>query len=165
MVKPPANKIINSSVSSNLSLFKQFTKIFSSFFISRLAISSAKDTGYKNSYDYLRKHNFNSLIGGIFIPSNSLQNIYHLNIPLFSFIEKYLILDCISYLPTCREYIYSDRYKELTKDLDLEIMSIDYKASFLHLRKFTKAFSSYNIDSIISSFVNYYGYGKLDNRE
>ena len=165
-VQPSQNKIISSSNSSNASSLTQYIKIFSSFFISRLAISSAKDTGHKNSFDFLRKHNFKLLIGGIFIPKFSLQNIYHLNIPLLFFIEKHLIPDYISYLPSCREYIYSDRYKELTKDFDLEIMSIDYKdASFLHLRKFTKYSPHYNINSIISSFVNYYGYEKSDNRE
>ena len=128
-------------------------KIFISFVISRFAINSVKDTGYRNSYKLLESHCFKPIIGGMFISSTSVRNIYHLRNKYLSCFEKYIIPNCISFLPQLPEYIYSDKYENIESQFNIEIMSIDFKtASFAHMRKFTQLESTHSVSSIKAAF-------------
>ena len=131
------------------------TPAISSFFISRLVINSAKDTGYKNSYRYLTSKGLNVEIGKMFVSHKSLYNIFHLRNSFLEFIEYNLINNRISFLPKLSEYIYMDKYDSLSIKTQTEIFSIDGKnISFVHLRKFTHGFRNYDIEKIKSFFVS-----------
>ena len=126
---------MNSRQSSQSFSFKtskfNFSKLLSSFIFTRLAINSAKDTGYMNSYKYFQMLRIKILLGGMFISKYSMQHIYHLRSHTLFLIEKYLVPDLISFLPSNHEYLYSDKYEELSTKYDLEIMSIDNKNALL----------------------------------
>ena len=129
-------------------------KILSSFFITRFAINSAKDTGYKNSYQYLSSKGIKVEIGKMFISMKSLSNIFHLRVKFLEIIERHLLYKRISFAPRSSEYIYTAKYDSLSIKTKTEIFSIDGKnISFVHLRKFTHDFRTYDIEKIKAIFV------------
>ena len=140
----------------NLPFHIALSKLISSFFLSRLAVNSARDTGYKNSYRFFELNGLKVLIGGMFISSRSMQNIYHLRFNFLAMLEKNLIPSFISFIPSNEEYIYSDKYDSLSAQFNLEIMSIDFKsATFVHLRKFNQTKVINNLKSIQIEFEQY----------
>lgn len=138
-----------------ISKFKKLLKVITSFLISRLALNSSKDTGYRNSLKFLSSYGIKLIVGKMLVSSFSVSNIYHLRFKYFRLFEMHIIPNAISYLPLLDEYVYTDSYAHIEATTNIEIMSLDGTSPcFAHLRKFTRESTIPDVKSIKDLFLN-----------